>query len=1756
MSDATNLSFSIDPSGAKTGSAQVVRSLEDIKSKARESANQFGAFEAAMKQAAAVGVRSLQYLGAGFAGMKIASLIKQTVELGARYQELGIGLARVAANVGASAAQVSALESALRKTGISAIQSRQSIMSMIQANMDLTQATKLARVAQDAAVVGQLNSSDALQRIIYGLQTAQPEMLRTLGLTVNFEQAYAKLAAQLKVTQNDLTNEQKAQARLNAVMEAGGKITGLYEASMTSASKQMRSSTRYVEDLQVKLGGLFQPAYTVAVEKYTKALKLMAENTGDVVVGIAAIALAFSSKKIVETLSRGATAAREFAKSMTMEGRQSVVDRAAKASDEAFAALKLTKATVTLAEAERAEAAQNMKSAKTAVEKANAVRALAAAEDKLTMALKGQQAAQLQLNAANTATSKAIDMMSIKARMATGVFTAFKGALGFFGGPLGVAITAVGFAATKWAMATSTATKALEENSDALSPYMDRLEAARRKVEGLSEAQRKSAAEDAKIRLAALKTDIATQRGEMGLVNGGGFFGGLKSAKALGAMGPEGDQALRNAMAAFKKTGDVDAYRASVMGVFKAYGSLNAEQKALYDAMIKQADVYQSTTQLAKDLATGLPALTTAVGKAASAFAFSEVQGQAFLDMVRGSTDATTKRTLAEKYGVKTAEDYAAAAKGAGKSLSEFVKDLSSSNPSIKAHSEILLQTAKTTRLSEEGYAKLAGASKVTKEELNKFSADLTKQVQTMSGTRTASMDFAETLSELEAQAKKLGPSAVASFNKVKPAMEAAFGRQQAQALRESAAAFGAYLTSLTASAEAAERSVAATLRGRDAVRELAVAEAGANAIRDKGLTGYMAAATAAVAMAAERRKQVAQDDQARGEYIRSTTEQIAAMNAEAAAYEKGGEAVKQYTFKLKFLEAIRNGAKTANEAFEIASAWEQAQDRLDKAKGKIDSVKEAMLEATRGIQRSIAGLIGDAFNGSLKDARAYGQQLIGIFRDIAAQIVAAFAFKKLGINQILEDIGNGQGKFSEFISNGGMLKGKSDLMKGASAALVGGTVGYAVGGMTNSKGVAALGGAASGAAAGAMVAGPIGAVVGGVAGLVGGLLGHAKRMREEQRRIEDATRQFSRSMQDFVESFITPASDFQKGMRSIGESALKLAQEAAAKYTGIKLGTKDTGLTPDQLRGAADRAAMLGAISTGKKAADLMAYANDLRDIANKTEEAMKKMIEAQVKLETGFNQELKARELAAAGRTDEAEAMRLQMAQQRELDDAKLKGFTETTIKELERVQALEASTAALERAKRAEKERADFTTTFWERFASVTGRTDIADMVRADNQRTSDKTMADDLLKRGVIGQEMYDQFIDLINKAFGQALADRAQGYADRSADLDVRMQVATGNQSKADDMAFRLSQERELRDAMKDTSASGIAYANTLKEVQAAETVAREAAKKQRVEDATADLSVRMLSAQGRSAEAEQAAFQLQQQREMREALKDTSAEGIAYAASLKQVQEAEAAAREAAKKRAEVEANMSIDARMLRAQGKTYEADTITTQIARSKEIEEATTEELKARLKLLHTLEDEERARQLAKSNQIDFNSMMVESLQLQGRTAEAAKMEFDFKQIMFREELEQKLINKQITQATFDLGLNLIKLRKTAFDQAQSDALNQTRASEEERSASITEPSPTNSSGSFSYDANAILTSMLIAQRETAYNTGRMAAMAGGGASGTAVNVTVNVSGGSLSGSATEVGNTIGAAVTRQVNEALGRAASTEIRNQGDIS
>lgn len=213
--------------------------------------------------------------GAAFGGLAAAgaAVLVPAIQLAARAETLGVVTKVMGKNIGMSEVEVRKLENAIRSKGITMIAARQSIASMIQAEIDLTHATDLARAAQDTAVVSQKNSSEAFQDLVTIIATGNILMARNAGLMVNFEAAYKTGAEAIGKTSAELTNQEKIQIRTNEVLRAASRVTGAYEASMTTAAKKMASLDRHTEESQRMLGEIWLPTYAAAVDTVTKSLK-------------------------------------------------------------------------------------------------------------------------------------------------------------------------------------------------------------------------------------------------------------------------------------------------------------------------------------------------------------------------------------------------------------------------------------------------------------------------------------------------------------------------------------------------------------------------------------------------------------------------------------------------------------------------------------------------------------------------------------------------------------------------------------------------------------------------------------------------------------------------------------------------------------------------------------------------------------------------------------------------------------------------------------------------------------------------------------------------------------------------------------------------------------------------------------------------------------------------------------------------------------------------------------------------------------------------------------------------------------------------------------------------------------------------------------------------------------------------------------------------------------------------------------------
>lgn len=204
---------------------------------------------------------------------KIINFAGGVVMLGARYETLGVVMETVGHNAGYTFEQMKEFQRGLEKTGIAMIQARESLARMNQAQLDLSKSSKLARVAQDAAVIGAMNSSQAFNKMVYGIQSANVRVLRTIGINVSFKDSYKKIADQLGVTTESFSEAEKANIRLNAVLEAGEAITGAYESAMETAGKQIYSLQRYWDNLKVAIGSAFTPALAETVGIITDGLK-------------------------------------------------------------------------------------------------------------------------------------------------------------------------------------------------------------------------------------------------------------------------------------------------------------------------------------------------------------------------------------------------------------------------------------------------------------------------------------------------------------------------------------------------------------------------------------------------------------------------------------------------------------------------------------------------------------------------------------------------------------------------------------------------------------------------------------------------------------------------------------------------------------------------------------------------------------------------------------------------------------------------------------------------------------------------------------------------------------------------------------------------------------------------------------------------------------------------------------------------------------------------------------------------------------------------------------------------------------------------------------------------------------------------------------------------------------------------------------------------------------------------------------------
>lgn len=322
-------------------------------------------------------------VSAAFNVLRNASQVEQVMK-GLEVQGARLGLTLT--NTAKSIQEIS-------RGSLSMAESMQTAAQAAAAGLSPKTMEELAQAANNASIALGRNMSDSMDRMVKGVTKLEPELLDELGVMVKLTEASQKYADQHNKVASALTNSEKRQAFLNAVLEESRvKFGGLSEEVKPEPYQQLAASfqnltTNVLNFVNNTLG-------------FSSFIKLLAENTTLLV----SIIIMF-----VSTISR-----------QLIPGLYSMSDAALKARDainKKIAAQKMSiLAAKQEAEANRSAARSNVEqlaagnNKKYVVDYANAVKAGTATEENRTKVLKqlygqlgGQTAALKRLDSAEKA---------------------------------------------------------------------------------------------------------------------------------------------------------------------------------------------------------------------------------------------------------------------------------------------------------------------------------------------------------------------------------------------------------------------------------------------------------------------------------------------------------------------------------------------------------------------------------------------------------------------------------------------------------------------------------------------------------------------------------------------------------------------------------------------------------------------------------------------------------------------------------------------------------------------------------------------------------------------------------------------------------------------------------------------------------------------------------------------------------------------------------------------------------------------------------------------------------------------------------------------------------------------------------------------------------------------------------------------------------------------------------------------------------
>ena len=242
---------------SSAASAAGASAASSISSSMSSGLKAIGGFGLAVGKSVATGLGAASAAAIGFG---VASF-----QTAARVGEMDASLRALAKANKLSYPEMQRTVTAIRGQGVEAGVAQSLVAQFAQNQLKLSDATKLATVAQDAAVISGRNSSEVLADLVHGVSTQNSLVLRNAGINVMAGRAMDDYAKSVGKATKDLTEAERAQAVLNAVLKDGDTIAGAYSEAMKEPGKVLRSFKRVIDDVKLSVGQGLVKAFAPAI---------------------------------------------------------------------------------------------------------------------------------------------------------------------------------------------------------------------------------------------------------------------------------------------------------------------------------------------------------------------------------------------------------------------------------------------------------------------------------------------------------------------------------------------------------------------------------------------------------------------------------------------------------------------------------------------------------------------------------------------------------------------------------------------------------------------------------------------------------------------------------------------------------------------------------------------------------------------------------------------------------------------------------------------------------------------------------------------------------------------------------------------------------------------------------------------------------------------------------------------------------------------------------------------------------------------------------------------------------------------------------------------------------------------------------------------------------------------------------------------------------------------------------------------------